>query len=263
MRYEEFRDRLRDALCEVRLISRNLSHPIETIELSNTERRWQLYLWQPAPQNVDPFQVSAKVAFDWTPIDSARSYTCEEDLVADLLGKKQQSVKTEDRLVRVDLVLHATLPYGSTTPLPDVLTLGSWTNAIGDKLDTLITEIKGRKGRITSVLGGREEVKIEVRCDATGLLSLDGLSVATFRIVRVPRIWDDPERRQSEKVIGDQLTKLSERFGEAIEEWTKGVAELSRWIRYAPPPPDLEEMEEPEFEEEVEEEDDNDSETIH
>jgi hypothetical protein len=218
-------------------------------------------------QNVEPFHVMAKIAFDWSPIDSARSYTCEEDLLTDILGRKQSSLKTEPRLMRVDITLHATLPYGSTTPLPDPPTLGSWTNAVGESLDNIFTEIKGRKGRIIAVLGGREEVKVEIRCDAIGSLSMDGLSVSAFRIIQIPRIWDNQSRRENEKGSEDQLADLAAKFFEGMEEWTKAVGELSRWIRYAPPPELLDS--DVEFEDEDEEEDDLDAlddpgpETVH
>lgn len=86
------------------------------------------------------------------------------------------------------------------------------------------------------------------------------MSVSGFRLVRVPRIWDDPERRDAEKGIGEELARLAWRFKNAFDGWTESVAELATWIRYSPPPPGAKPVE-PWFENE--EEDDGGPETIH
>jgi hypothetical protein len=70
-----------------------------------------------------------------------------------------------------------------------------------------------------------------------GILFLKGVAVSSFRIVRIPRVWDDPVRRRVEKGIGEELAQLAGRFRDAIDEWNKSVADLARWIRYSPPPP--------------------------
>ena len=55
-------------------------------------------------------------------------------------------------------------------------------------------------------------------------------------MVRVPRIWDDPDRREAEKGAGKELDRLARRFKGALDEWNAGVAELATWLRYLPPP---------------------------
>ena len=221
--------------------------------------RWKAYVLR-SSTSTEPFQVSAKITFDWSPLNVARAYTCEEDLLAELLGRKQGSGKTAQRFTRVDLELHASLPYGSTTALPDPKIFGSWTDSVSRKLDRLLTEFKERQGRLVAVLGAREEVEIQARCDAEGALSLKGLSVAGFRLVRVPRVWDDPDRRNAEKGAATELARLAQRFKNANDEWAESVAELGRWIRYAPPLPEAKRLE-PQFEDE--ETEDGGPETIH
>jgi hypothetical protein len=56
-------------------------------------------------------------------------------------------------------------------------------------------------------------------------------------MVRVPRIWDDPDRREAEKDAGKELDRLARRFEGALVEWTTSVAELATWLSYLPPPP--------------------------
>ncbi len=249
MRYDQFRDRLQNALGEAGLFVQHVDRAIETVDVARMSRRWRVYLWRSAQQSAEPFHVSAKVTFDWSPIESARADTC--DLVHALLGRRQSLAMTNRRWVRIDLALHATLPYGSTAPMPDPDVFASWNDAIGKGLDGLLTEYKERRGRIVAVTGGREEVEAEVRVNAQGVFSLKGLSVSGFRIVRVPRVWDDPERRQAEKDIGEELADLSRRFADTLEQWTSKVTELARWIRYAPPGPEAKQIQ-PWFEDEDE-----------
>ena len=86
MRYDEFRDRWQVALRSARLLAHH-DRPEESIDLTTTERRWRL----------------------------RRSYTCEQDLLTELVGRRAGR-STQPRQMRVDIVLGATLPYGSTTP---------------------------------------------------------------------------------------------------------------------------------------------------
>jgi len=76
MRYDEFRDQFQDALRDVGLFLQHIGNPIETIELSGTGRRWKVYISRSSPPNTEPFHVTAKIAFDWSPFDAARSCTC-------------------------------------------------------------------------------------------------------------------------------------------------------------------------------------------
>ena len=69
------------------------------------------------------------------------------------------------------------------------------------------------------------------------MLFLRGVSVSGFRLIRIPRVWDDPVRRSTEKDIDEELTQLSGRFEAAINEWARSIVELASWIRYSPPPP--------------------------
>ena len=257
MRYDEFRDRLQDALRETGLSFQYAGLPTETLDLANTGRRWDVYVRRATLPDPEPFHISAELAFEWSPVNAARAYTCEEDLLTEILGRKQRYPKTQQRWTRVDLALRGMLPYGSTTPMPDSQIFGSWTSSVGEKLDKLLTEYQEREGRIVAITGAREEVAVEARSSPDGLLFLRGVTVSGFRLVRIPRAWDDPARQRAEKDIGEELAQLAGRFRDAIDEWGKSVADLARWIRYSPPPPGTK-LAEPWFEAENDE-----PETIH
>jgi hypothetical protein len=260
MRYDEFRDQLQIALHNVGLFGQRLGNPTETIELESTERRWKVYII--GPSDTDPFHITAKIAFSWNPFNTARSYTCEEDLLEELLGRTKSSSKTEPRFTRVDLELTATLPHGSMSALPDTQTFGSWSESTQQKLDKIFRESKWRQGRLVAVLGALEELRIESRCDSSGRLSIAGVSIAGFRMIRLPRVWDDPDRRDAEKSAAAELARLAEKFKYSLEEWRTAIAELSRWIRYTPPPADASQVE-PLIDDQEDEDESGGPETIH
>ena len=72
MRYADFRDRLEDALHEEGLFFRGADHRVETIDLSDTVRSWEMYVYRTATGCMEPFHVSAVIGFKWSPVDAAR-----------------------------------------------------------------------------------------------------------------------------------------------------------------------------------------------
>ena len=135
MRYDEFRDRLQNALREAGLFFQYAGPAAETMELANASLRWECYVRRATLQDSEPFHISAKLNFEWSAVNAARAYTCEEDLLTELLGRKQRYPKTQQRWTRVDLALRATLPYGSTTPMPDSQIFGPWIDSVEEKLE--------------------------------------------------------------------------------------------------------------------------------
>jgi hypothetical protein len=235
MRYEEFRNQLEDALVQVRLLDRRPWDPAESIDLTGTGRHWKTYYYSLAT-SPEPFNVSAKIAFDWDAVNAARSQTTEEDLITALLGRSDVSSRISKRFTRVDLDLHAGLVYGKTAEIPDPKLFGSWTAAVGRQLGDLLAEVRQRRGGRLEVLGHVGEIELDTRCSAAGVISLKALSVEAFRIVRIPRVWDDPERRDREKGAARDLALLARQFRQAVDAWTASVAELARWIRHTPAP---------------------------
>ncbi len=128
MRYDEFRDRWQAALRTARVLAHH-DRAEETIDLTTTGRRWRVHLLgRPA----EPFHAGATISFRWDPFESARSYTCEEDLLTDLVGRRAAR-STQPRLVRVDITFRATLPYGSTTPMPAPDVWAPWVASVEEK----------------------------------------------------------------------------------------------------------------------------------
>jgi hypothetical protein len=189
VRYAEFRDYVEDALQEAGLFFYDTDRRLETIELGDTVRSWKVYVWRAALRSSDPFHVSAEIGFEWSPADAARAHTCEEDLLAELIGKRRRPTRTERRWTRIDLSLHASLPYGSTTPMPEPQVFGAWTASVVEKADATFTEIKEKKGRIVAVLGGHADVEVEAHCKPDGVVFTEGLGDYWIRDgSRIPRL---------------------------------------------------------------------------
>ena len=82
--------------------------------------------------------MSASVAFKWGPFESARTYTNEDDLISELLGREEETIDTMPRSLRVDFVLRASLPYEIQVPLLGVDRWRSWAHATHGSLHTLL-----------------------------------------------------------------------------------------------------------------------------
>jgi len=241
MQYEEFRDRLQDALQEAGLLDVQLARADESIDLSSTGRRWRVFVGPSFQKQAEPFSLSGKVSFHWSPFDAARSYTCEEDLLTELYDRDEHSTDTAPRLVRVDIALRAKLPYGSNTPMPAPEIWRSWSDSVEAGLDEALPrgDTEEERRLLPAFIGWRSDIQVEARCTDEGLLSLDGVSVLGYRMVRVPRIWDDPAKRDKEEDGGEHLDELAKRIKATMDEWKAAVTELGRWIKYGPPSPDM------------------------
>ena len=236
VRYDEFRDQLEAALQRNSLHFPSLQR-VETIELANTVRHWKVYVHGAAPPSAEPFHVSAEISFEWSPFDGARAYAREEDLLTEVIGRRKHLARTERRWKRVDLSLHAGLPYGSTTAMPEPRLFGAWTASILEKVHRAFAEVEEKEGHIVAVLGAHEDLDVQARCQPDGVVSLQGLAISGFRIIHLPRVWDDPERRKAEKDPHGELDRLARTFKTTLDEWTKSLSELAAWIRYSPPAP--------------------------
>lgn len=214
MRYAEFRDPLEAALHAEGLCSPGADQRVEAIDLTDTLRTWKVNVWRTARDDTKPFDVSAVIAFTWSPIDAARASTSEEDLLTELVGRRKRPPRTERRWTRVDLRLHANLPYGSTTSIPEPSVLGAWTAAVVGQADATFNDIEERDGRILA--GGHGDLELRAQCDPDGVVSLSAIAIAGFRLVRVPRVWDSPERRAAEADSKGELGRLARTFKGAL-----------------------------------------------
>jgi hypothetical protein len=138
--------------------------------------------------------------------------------------------------------------------MPEPHLFGPWSTSVVEKVGAALTDVKERKGNIVAILGGHADLEVEAQCGFDSVLSLTGLAISGFRMVRVPHVWDDPERREAERDATGELTRLARTFKATLDEWTKSVWQLATWIRYAPPPPNAKPIE-PWFDDQSEDDD--------
>lgn len=99
--------------------------PVERIELQTMERSFEQHV-ESNTNELEPFFVHATFSWRWTPIESARTYTNEDDLLRELVSDKKKPV-TSERLIRVDVSLKAGTMYGKEVPMPSREALAGWT----------------------------------------------------------------------------------------------------------------------------------------
>ena len=84
------------------------------------------------------------------------------------------------------------------------------------------------EGHIFAVLGWRGQPTIRARSSADGVMHLDSLQLEAWQSVVLPRVWDDPDRRDTEP--GIRLGEVVSRLGRAYEEWMDSVSELRDYL---------------------------------
>jgi len=226
MRYDEFRDRCLAALRGARALSYQ-DRPEETVNLTTMGRRWEAHT---IGRSAEPFHPGATIGFDWDPFESARSYTCEEDLLTDLHGHRAAR-STQPRLVRVDFVFRAGLVWGSTIPMPAAEVWNPWAEAVQGKLDEALAVARRRKALATMWRG---ELELQGAAAPDGSFALHGVSSSSGELIVIPRIWDDSRRQEREGSAAKRIEELAARIRKGLDAWLDSVDELARWLRYAP-----------------------------
>ena len=182
MKYEEFREAVQHALRDVRLFSGS-TMPEETIDISGMRRSYEAFMGGfNCEQKSKPFHVSVQVGWSWSALDSARSETIEEDVLTELYGRDEANTNTDQPLIRMDVKLHATLPYGNPITMPDAAARDRWNNNMMEKMEDLLLvpsmKLKDREPVPMSFLG---EPSMQVMCGHEGMLLLDGVPTLTHR----------------------------------------------------------------------------------
>ena len=226
MRYDEFRDRWFSALRGARVLSYQ-DRPEETVNLTTMDRRWEVHV---IGRSAEPFHPVATIGFDWDAFESARSYTCEEDLLTDLHGRRAAR-STQPRLVRVDFVFRAALTWGSTIPQPTAEVWNPWAEAVQERLDDTLAVTRRRKapGNVW-----RGELELEGAAAPDGSFALHGISSSSGELIVIPRVWNDSRRQEREGSATKRIDELAARIRKGLDGWLESVDELARWLRYAP-----------------------------
>jgi hypothetical protein len=227
--YDEFKEAWLLALRESGLRIFGIDALSESLELRATTRIGESLV---APHyRTDPFSVSAKFRWCWDALHTARTTTCEEDMLAELLGREAVGRTRTDRpWMRIDISLRASLPFESPMPLPSRARWALWTRDVIYTLESrtpLIPEEISRedhRGQLV-LFAHRSEPEAEVRCGRSGELKLAALEVAAWQALELVRKWND-SNRSPDKGVGEQLSQMFARVKAALGAWAELTIQL-------------------------------------
>ena len=200
--------------------------PEDLIDVGNMARKYSLRVGMGAKQSAEPFLATMRLGWTWSPILAARVHTNEEDLLTELLGREQaEAVVTERPWIRVDVELHASLPWGKPLRLSDTRSLGRWTRGVLVALEPMLrsrTEVSPRGLRAVHAHLGEPEARVQ--CGSEGELLLLGVEVAAWRAVSLPRV------SEVDDLLGggtmSELDRLGRDAKAALAAWMGSLAGL-------------------------------------
>lgn len=209
MNYQEFRDLWHDALQAARLQIPQSVGPTEQINLRDMSRSYELILFGGLHQKCEPFHLGITIRWDWDALLSARYATTEEDLLMQLFGDfgihDNDTVQPE---LRMDVSLFANLPYGAVYPLPPLTEWQPWVRQASDDLQSLLPTDFDEDGRILAYSG---PVEANIKIVEDDSLSLEEVTFKAWQTIKLPRQWDDPEKRDPypDRVLLDYANRIA------------------------------------------------------
>ena len=202
MKYDEFRAAWDHALQASGLPAFGSAE--ERLDLRSMERSYKVGVEPVGRQLADPFRVTATLSWRWDALKTARTRSTEEDLLTELHGRRgEKMVETEQPRLRVDVVLRASLPWGKGIALPAPTVWTNWAQEATERMhriEPLVTEdaVEETDGGDLAILAWPGEPSLQVSCSEAGELKLEGVEFAAWQAVKLPRVWDAPEREPDE-----------------------------------------------------------------
>jgi hypothetical protein len=229
MTYEEFREAFMAAFGESKLGMIGL-WPDEKIDLRTTDRTLKVHLEPIRRSGAEPFHIAATVSFRWDSLLTARSATKEEDMLTELFGRNEAAeLLTELPGIRIDLELHASLPWGKPLPMPSKSAWSSWARETMGRLESIepLTpdeHVRESPDGSLEVLAWQGAPKVELSCATSGELQLEGVSVEAMQIMTLPRTLDSGE--PSDEGPEEQLRDMFHRVRAALVAWSESLDHL-------------------------------------
>ena len=220
MRYDEFRD----LWCRCFQTTRSLEamgQPAEYLDLNSMDRRYEARFI--AAAGVEPYTLSARLWWRWDSLQAARTCTTEEDLLTTLLGNRDV-VDTERPWLRVDVALVARTHLDARVQLPGGASWKMWVLEIAAQMDAHLSIGVADDGAVQSWRG---EPSVELRCGPGGQLFLTGVELEAWRMIELPRAWDDPALPRDPDPE-PQIAALARDVSNALDVWAAALRTLGR-----------------------------------
>ncbi len=222
MHYEEFRAAWDHALRRGRVISFH-DRPEETIDIATMDRRYRVRVGLGAQPGPEPFTTSMLLKWEWDALISARFVTCEEDLLTQVLGPRpRKRIATDQPWLRVDVELAGMLPMDRPIRIPSAEAWRGWVDQTMGSVDPLLPALKAKLSPrglpIVESWLGEPEADVAIRPD--GDLRLSGVTLRAWQAIKLPRHWDDPERKPDAHPQ-KQLESFAKRLHDSLEDWKR------------------------------------------
>jgi hypothetical protein len=223
MNYQEFRDLWHDAVREARLQIPYPIGPTEQINLLNMSRSYELVVYGRLHPKCEPFHLTASIAWDWDATLSARYATTEEDMLMQIFG--DFGIQTENTVppqLRMDVCLSAGVLYGTVYPMPALPQWQRWVRQASDKLQLLMPTGYDEDGGICAF---SDPIQASVKLLEGGQLNLESMTFKAWQAIKLPRQWDDPEKKDPSPV--DELQDFANRIARAMSALENSLAQLA------------------------------------
>lgn len=193
MNYQEFRNLWHDALQAAQLQISQSVGPTEQINLRDMSRSYELVLYGGLHQKCEPFHLVITIKWDWDATLSARYATTEEDMLMQIFD--DFGIHNDDTALpqlRMDVSLSANLPHGTVYPLPPLTQWQSWVRQASDDLQSILPTGYEEDGAICAY---SDPIEANIKILEDGNLSLERVTFKAWQAIKLPRQWDDPEKR--------------------------------------------------------------------
>jgi hypothetical protein len=232
--YDEFKAAFMSALRDSRLPMIGLA-PDEVLGLRSGDRVLTVGVEPFDRDMARPFHVAATISFRWDAFQTARTVTCEEDLLVELVGRDDaEDIETEQPWLRVDIKLRAGVEWGKGIPMPPPATWARWSREALGRLETIEPLVSDDVVRPIpagrhAVLAWQGDPVVKATCNARGELRLEEITVSAFQGIDLPRKWSD-SAHDTDEPPDDQLRAMFDRLKAAIHAW----GEVMDHLRPAP-----------------------------
>jgi hypothetical protein len=197
----------------------------EQLDLTSMDRLYKVvipYHFRDIPSHL--FYITAELSWRWDTLLSARFATTEEEMLTELFGRKHP-VHTDLPLLRVDVVLHASVQRYGFYPMPLSSVWRDWAAMVTSEVESYFPLFTNDDPKKPAVVSWLEEPEIQLNCSPGGQLYLLGVSLAAAELIRLPRQWDHPQRRRDPEP-GAQIDELLRRVVHGLEAWRDALDEL-------------------------------------
>jgi len=223
MNYQEFRDLWHDALRAAHLQIPYPIGPTERINLRNMSRSYELVVYGGMHPKCEPFHLTASITWDWDATLSARYATTEEDMLMEIYG--DFGIHEDDTtcpILRMDVCLSAGVVYGTVYPMPALPQWQRWVRQASDELQSLLPTGYEEDGGICAY---SDPIQANVKLLEDGRLNLESVTFKAWQTIKLPRQWDDPEKRDPSPV--DELQDFANRIARAMNALENSLAHLA------------------------------------